>query len=127
MKNTIIAILMGVVAFGGAINHDISKANASDFIQWYWHTDQIMARVTSATNVPRYIAAYFLQEGNTPHDVVMAGMLTSDSKDLNIRISSMTEILSMKKINNSWLEVAEALGVDKETCQEYLDRVSDMV
>jgi hypothetical protein len=127
MKNTIIAFLMGMVILGGSLNYDISKANASEFIQWYWNTDQTMARVTSVTDIPPNIAAYFLQEGNTPHDVAMAGMLTTDSRNINIRISSMTEILSMKKGNNSWLEVAESLGVDKETCQKYLDKVSDMV
>lgn len=50
-----------------------------------------------------------LNQGYHPQDIAMAGQL---AKNTNKQIS---EVLSLKKINNRWSDIATIVGVDKET------------
>lgn len=55
------------------------------------------------------IALELLQQGYHPRDIGMAAELGKNTS------KPITEVLSLKKINNTWSDVATTLGVDKDT------------
>ncbi len=58
-------------------------------------------------------ATYALfDQGYHPRDVAMAGLLAQDTG------KSMNDILALKKINNTWMDVATTLGVDRDTVKQ---------
>lgn len=65
------------------------------------------ADIAQRGNVAEADAMKLLQEGYKPHDIEAAGILAkAASKDIS-------EVITMKKVNNSWFNVADELGVDK--------------
>ncbi len=60
------------------------------------------------TGLDKQITLDLLNQGYHPQDIAIASKLaTNTNKPIN-------EVLSMKKINNRWSDVANTLGVDKE-------------
>ena len=57
-----------------------------------------------------------IKSGYMPHDIVMAEILSKETQ------KGATNILSMKKINNRWSEVAQSLGVDNESFNQDLQK-----
>ena len=57
----------------------------------------------------KQITVDLLTQGYHPQDIVMASQLAKNTN------KSINDVLSMKKINNRWSDVATTLGVDKET------------
>lgn len=57
----------------------------------------------------KQITLDLLTQGYHPQDIAMASQLAKNTN------KPINEVLSMKKINNRWSDVASTLGVDKET------------
>ena len=74
--------------------------------------DMMAGMLEKRAGVAKDKAASLLQNGYKIHDIASAGILAKTSgKDIDT-------VLSMKKINNSWKDVASALGVDEKTFHE---------
>lgn len=64
--------------------------------------------------IPKQSTLVLLQQGYHPRDIVMANILSRETQ------RPVTDILALKQINNKWLDIAEQLGVDKETLKNDL-------
>ncbi len=71
--------------------------------------DLIASGLNKKIGLDKEIALNLLHDGYQPRDIGMAAELGKNTD------KSLTEVLSMKKINNTWFDVANTLGVDKET------------
>lgn len=65
--------------------------------------------LTKKIGLDKQITLDLLNQGYHPQDISMASQLAKNTN------KSINEILSLKKINNRWSDVANNLGVDKET------------
>jgi hypothetical protein len=73
--------------------------------------DMMSTALEQRAGVDKTKAAALLKAGYHPEDIAMAGVLAKESsKDIDA-------VLAMKKVNNSWRDVAESLGVSQETLQ----------
>jgi hypothetical protein len=73
------------------------------------HQDIEAAKLESKLNIPKQASLDLMQEGYRSHDIAIANELSKNtSKPIN-------DILSMRKINNTWYDVAQTLGVDEDT------------
>lgn len=69
----------------------------------------VSTRLTSVLSIDKATIDSLLANGYHPRDISMASILaTKTNKPIN-------EILNMKVINNSWLDISQQLGVDKAT------------
>ncbi|BBB91297.1 MAG TPA: hypothetical protein PKA28_19945 [Methylomusa anaerophila] len=83
-------------------------------------TDQIKAaaqeiaatRLSARLNLSKENIQALFREGYRQRDIAMAGILAKHTG------KPVQDILSMKKINNSWQSVAASLGVDKEAFKQ---------
>lgn len=71
--------------------------------------NMVANHLNQKTGLAKKITLDLLQQGYHPQDIGMAAELTKNTN------KPITEILSLKKINNRWSDVASSLGVDKET------------
>ena len=72
------------------------------------HQNMIANGLNKKTGLDKQITLDLLNQGYHPQDIAIASKLaTNTNKPIN-------EVLSMKKINNRWSDVANTLGVDKE-------------
>lgn len=72
------------------------------------HRELTADRVTAKTGMNRAEVTGLLEQGYKGRDIAMAGLLSKKSS------RSAGDIIQLKKINNTWFEVAGAIGVDKE-------------
>lgn len=70
-------------------------------------------RITEKTAADKNVALDLLGQGYHGKDIMMAAVLAKPTN------KPIDEILSMKKINNTWHEVASELGVSQETMKEF--------
>ena len=78
------------------------------------HQDIAATHLNKKTGIKKETALDLLHQGYHPRDIGMASEL---SKNTN---KSINNILSLKKINNTWSDVANKLGVNDETFQNDL-------
>lgn len=71
--------------------------------------NMIASRLNTKAGIDKQTTLDLLHQGYHSRDIGMAGQLAKSTE------KSITEVLSSKKINNKWSDVANTLGVDKET------------
>ena len=71
--------------------------------------DMVADRLNKKIGLDKQVTLNLLNDGYHARDIGMASQL---SKNTN---KSITDVLSMRKINNTWSDVATTLGVDQET------------
>jgi len=71
--------------------------------------NMIANRLTKNTGLDKQVSLDLLQQGYHAKDIGIANELAKNTN------KPINEILSLKKINNRWSDVATTLGVDKET------------
>lgn len=63
-------------------------------------------------HIPKQTSLGLMQEGYRGHDIAVANELSQNTgKNIN-------DVLSMKKINNTWYDVAQSLGVSDDTFKQ---------
>jgi hypothetical protein len=73
------------------------------------HQDLASDQLNKRTGIDKKAALNLLQDGYHPHDIGMASQLATASK------KPIKNVLALKKINNTWSDVAAQLGIDAET------------
>ena len=74
--------------------------------------DLMVTRIEKNTGLSQSTSKALLKDGYQPRDITAAAMLAKESgKDVQ-------DILSMRKLNNSWKDVAKALNISDETLQK---------
>jgi hypothetical protein len=73
------------------------------------HQDLAANQLNQKTGLDKKAALNLLKEGYHPHDIAMANQLAKTTK------KPIKDVLSLKKINNTWSDVAKKLGIDAET------------
>ena len=79
--------------------------------------DMAATHLNKQTGIKKETALDLLQKGYHPRDIGMASELSKNTK------KSINDILSLKKINNTWSDVAKKLGVNDETFKNDLKEV----
>lgn len=72
------------------------------------------------TGIKQETALDLLQQGYHPRDIGMASELSKNTK------KPIKDILNLKKINNTWSDVAKKLGVSDETFQNDLKEIGNV-
>lgn len=72
------------------------------------HRELTADRITAKTGMNKAEVTGLMEQGYRGRDIAMAGLLSKKSS------RSASDIIQLKKINNTWLDVADAIGVDKE-------------
>lgn len=73
------------------------------------HQDMAANHLNKRTGLDKKTALNLLKDGYHPHDIGMASQLANATK------KPIKDVLSLKKINNTWSDVAKKLGIDAET------------
>jgi hypothetical protein len=73
------------------------------------HQDLTANQLNQKTGMDKKSALNLLNDGYHPRDIAMANQLAKTTQ------KPIKYMLSLKKINNTWLDVAKKLGVDTET------------
>ncbi len=73
------------------------------------HQDMAANQLNKRTGLDKKTALNLLKDGYHPHDIGMASQLANATK------KPIKDVLSLKKINNTWSDVAKKLGIDAET------------
>lgn len=73
------------------------------------HQDMAANHLNKKTGLDKKTALNLLKDGYHPHDIGMASQLANATK------KPIKDVLSLKKINNTWSDVAKKLGIDAET------------
>lgn len=82
---------------------------------------QLMIECLAKLNIPRQSAQELLQQGYRPHDIAVAAGLAGNTG------KTMNEILGMRTINNTWRDVARALGVNEAVFKENLQKIREVL
>ncbi|MEN6413370.1 MAG: hypothetical protein ABFC84_11545 [Veillonellales bacterium] len=75
------------------------------------------ARLNTKLGMDKEAVLDLLQQGYHPRDIAMANELAQNTG------SSINDVLNEKKINNTWRDVADNLGVDSDTFKQDLQDV----
>lgn len=78
--------------------------------------DMLAVKMAKDLSIPKETVVDLLQAGYIPPDIEMASVLAKSTQ------KPVTDILSLKKINNNWSDVAQSLGVDPETFRQNLEK-----
>ena len=84
------------------------KLNISDEKFNSIRQDMLVERISAQSDLDSATVEKLLKDNYHPHDISIAGILAKNSN------KNIQDILDMKKINKSWFDVAEELGVDKD-------------
>lgn len=76
------------------------------------HEDIIATKLAKNLSISKEQVQDLMKSGYMPPDIEAAATLAKASK------KPLTDVLSMKKINNRWSDVAQALGIDPETFRQ---------
>lgn len=66
-------------------------------------------KLNTKLNIPKYVAAELLNNGYHARDIAVANELAKNTD------KPIKDVLAMKKINNTWFDVANSLGISQET------------
>ena len=75
-----------------------------------WHLNRLAAKLAGNLSVSQDRILALVKQGYQPPDISLAAMLAQNIDQQK----SIEEVLSLKKINNEWPEVAKSLGVSDE-------------
>jgi hypothetical protein len=81
--------------------------------------DLMATRLESKLNIPKQNSLELLQQGYRGKDIAVANELAKNTG------KSVIDILSMRKINNTWHDVALTLGVDDTTYKQDMKNIRD--
>lgn len=81
------------------------------------HQDMAAANLESKLSIPKQTSLDLMQQGYRSHDIAAANELSKNTS------KPISDILSMRKINNTWYDVAQSLGVDEETFKQDMKNV----
>lgn len=76
------------------------------------HEDMIATKMAKSLSVSKDNVLDLMKSGYIPQDIATAAILAKKTQ------KPIADILSMKKINNQWSDVAQALGIDQETFRQ---------
>lgn len=76
------------------------------------HQDLAATHLNKQAGIDKKAALSLLQDGYHPHDIKMASQLAKTAK------KPIKDVLALKKINNTWADVANKLGIDAGTFQK---------
>ncbi|MBP2644706.1 MAG: hypothetical protein H6Q75_146 [Firmicutes bacterium] len=128
MKKILVAMFMGLFIFAGAASLNVCNASGTqDMVQWYFQRSTMQASIANTIAVSQDVVAYFMEEGYAPRDIVMAGLLAGQNNSINVHVSNINEILAKKTSNNSWQDVANAMGVDQATFKQCDTKANEIV
>jgi len=131
MKKIFVAMLMGLFIFGGAASINVCNASGTqDMVQWYNQNSMMQESIGNTISVTKDFVAYLMNEGYAPRDIVMAGLLAGRLADqnptINTHVNAINEILAKKTSNNTWQEIANAMGVDQDTYNQYVAKAKEI-
>lgn len=81
------------------------------------HNSLTSKRLSAKLGIDKQTSLNLLEQGYKSHDIAMSGLLAQNTG------KSIDSILDMKKINNTWLDVAKSLGVEKETLKQDMQKL----
>ena len=81
------------------------------------HQDIAATKLENKLGISRQTGLVFLQQGYHPRNIAIADKLSKYTG------TSMHDILSMKKNSNSWHDIANALGVDKNRFKQGMEEL----
>jgi cell division protein YceG involved in septum cleavage len=79
--------------------------------------DMIATGLNKKIGLDKETALNLLHDGYQPHDIGMAAELSKNTD------KTLTDVLALKKINNTWSDVATSLGVDNETFKKDMKEI----
>ncbi len=83
--------------------------------------DMIASRMESKLSINKQTSLELMKQGYHAKDISVAGLLAADTG------KSINDVLSQKKINNSWHDVATTLGVNEDTFQQNMQTLRHAV
>ena len=81
--------------------------------------DLMVTRIEKNTGLAQNTSKALLKDGYQPRDITAAAMLAKESG------KNVQDILSMRKLNNSWKDVAKALNISEETLQKDMNNTHE--
>ncbi|MBP2650666.1 MAG: hypothetical protein H6Q74_1491 [Firmicutes bacterium] len=131
MKKIFVAMLMGLFIFGGTASINVCSASGSqDIVQWYNQKSLMLESIGSTISVTKDFVAYLMDEGYAPRDIVMAGLLAGRLADqnptINTHVNAINEILVKKTSSNTWQDIANDMGVDQDTYNQYASKANQI-
>jgi len=76
-------------------------------------------RLENTLKIAKQTGLGLLQDGYQPNDIALANELAANSK------KSIQDVLAMKKMNNTWEDVADSLNVDESTFKSDIKIIRD--
>lgn len=83
------------------------------------HQDMAAAKLETKLNIPKQTSLDLMQQGYRSRDIAVANELSKDTS------KPIGDILGMRKINNTWYDVAQTLGVDEATFKQDMKDLRD--
>lgn len=77
------------------------------------------ARLESKLKIAKQTGLGLLQDGYQPNDIALANELATNSQ------KSIKDVLAMKKMNNTWEDVADSLNVDESTFRNDIKNIRE--
>ncbi|VBB07399.1 Hypothetical protein LUCI_2644 [Lucifera butyrica] len=81
------------------------------------HQDIAANRLEKNLSIPKQDSLALMQQGYRSRDIAVANQLAKNTS------KSMSSILSMRQINNTWHDVAQNLGVDDSTFKQDMKNI----
>ncbi|HWR55632.1 MAG TPA: hypothetical protein VN462_03915 [Negativicutes bacterium] len=85
------------------------------------YQDIAAIKLRNKLSIPNETALALLRQGYHPRHIAVANILSKKTG------KSINDILAMKRINNAWQDVADALGVDDKTFMQDLKELKAVV
>jgi hypothetical protein len=76
------------------------------------HQDIAAARLETKLEIPKQTSLELMQQGYRSRDIAVANELSKNTS------KPISDILTMRKINNTWYDVAQSLGVDEDVFKQ---------
>lgn len=84
------------------------------------HIDRMAGQINAKTGLDTTTTTALLDQGYHPRDIAVAAQLAKNTgKDVQ-------NVLALKKINNTWKDVAGSLGVSPETLKQDMQEIKDI-
>jgi hypothetical protein len=100
--------------------HDVGQSLGITKEQMESTGNEIAAnRLESKLKIAKKTGLGLLQDGYQPNDIALANELAANSK------KSINDVLAMKKMNNTWEDVADSLNIDESTFRNDIKIIRD--
>lgn len=81
------------------------------------HQEMAAAQLEAKLTIPKQSSLDLMSQGYRPHDIAVANQLSINTG------KPITDILSMRKINNTWYDVAQTIGIDETTFKQDMQNI----